>query len=530
MKNNWINYKNFSLKERGQRNQISTVIVDECSMIDTMLFCTLIRALDIGNIERLVLSGDYNQLPPIGPGKVFYDLIQYLKADDDRAEKHLAELHFNWRQAHGSKASMLAHHYARTGNKADEDVFSGIESGVYDISNSQNKSDLVLDYWEDDEDLLNKLPNILDFALARLNVKSDGKTLGEKYNEAHGIAGIDSLDENQIDNKKIRIEAINIIAPYRHTPSGVDNLNMEVQKILRGKVTGEKYGFYDKIMQIQNNIYSAFDIQSNRFTGNKEKGRYVPNGTLGFVYPKKSTEDGKRNKIWGKFPDEYGRYSFFISSSEASKLLELGYATSVHKAQGSQFNVTIMIIPEESGFLNREMLYTALTRATECQIILIQKDISLLKSRLWLGFSDIAKRNSSLFSKSFGIPSGGFEKYKPGNLICEALPDLFVRSKGEVTISKALADAEIQFYYEKPLIAKDGRSFKLPDFTFKYNRKEYYWEHKGMMDDFDYAQRDEKKTRWYIENGYQDTLIETPLENMNLEDSIKDIFEKRFGI
>ena len=207
-------------------------------------------------------------------------------------------------------------------------------------------------------------------------------------------------------------------------------------------------------------------------------------------------------------------------------MLELGYATSVHKAQGSQFDITIMVIPQEdSNFLNREMLYTALTRSTSIQIVLIQNDISILKSHLWLGKSEIAKRNSSLFSTYKGIPTKDCEKYLPENLIFEVLPDLFVRSEGEKMISEALSKNEIGFYYEKPLIAKDNKSFKLPDFTFKHNRKEFYWEHNGMMNDFDYVQQMEKKKRWYIENGYQDNLIETPIEGMNLTESIKYVFK-----
>jgi hypothetical protein len=341
--------------------------------------------------------------------------------------------------------------------------------------------------------------------------------LGDRFNEVHGMYFF----------IKKNMETINIITPYRHTPSGVDNINLEIQKILRTSDTikqyaerGYGYVFYDKVLQIKNYHYSAYDHDHEQEKRRiKNDDTYIPNGTLGFYSPNGEGE------FQIKFPVEYDKYSYYPTEKQANEMLDLGYATSVHKAQGSQFDVTIMIIPEESEFLNREMLYTALTRSKKCQIILIQNNIDLLKSRLWFGYSDIVERNSSLFNKSYGIPPDGFEKYKPENLIYEALPDLFVRSYGEVMISKALADAEIGFYYEKMLIAKDQKSFKLPDFTFKYNRKEYYWEHKGMMDIIDYAVGDEKKSKWYIENGYQDNLIETPVEGMNLENSIKHVFK-----
>lgn len=519
MRKGWINKNNFMLKvSGGNKHQASTVIIDECSMIEVMLFSTMLRALDMNNIERMILVGDYNQLPPIGPGKIFFDLIKYLQKDSTRQEKHLAELHYNWRQAQGSKASVLASHYAKVAKIPDEDIFTEITEGAYDLKNSKNQSDLIIDYWKDEEQLLEKIPEILEYAVATLEKQASNKGIGERYNKVHGIPF----------SKNKNIEAINVIAPYRHTPTGVDNLNMVIQKVLRGEEAVNKwakYGFVfnDKVLQVRNYNYYAWDHTANEKVKNEET--YIPNGTLGYFMP------NSKKKVLIKFPKDYVRYSYYPTKKQANEMLELGYATSVHKAQGSQFVITIMIVPnEDSDFLNREMLYTALTRSTSIQIIMVQKDISILKSRLWLGKSEIVKRNSSLFSTSKGIPSKDFEKYKPENLIYEVLPDLFVRSEGERMISEALAKAEIGFYYEKPLISKDGKSFKLPDFTFKHNRKEYYWEHNGMMSNSDYAERVAKKKRWYIENGFQDRLIETPIEGMNLTQSIKYILENVLNI
>ena len=65
---------------------------------------------------------------------------------------------------------------------------------------------------------------------------------------------------------------------------------------------------------------------------------------------------------------------------------------------------------------------------------------------------------------------------------------------------------------------------------YKYNKKEFYWEHNGMLGVFDYAERVKKKRKWYQENGYHDSLIETPIEGMNLTQSIKYIFENTLNI
>ncbi|MCC8361000.1 AAA family ATPase [Salinimicrobium sediminilitoris] len=519
MRQGWINKNNFTLKvSGGDKSQASTVVVDECSMIETMLFSTMLRALDMNNIERLIMVGDYNQLPPIGPGKIYFDLIKYLKKEEIRTEKHLAELHYNWRQAQGSKASLLASHYAKVAEIPEEDIFTEIEGGRYDLGNRSNTSDLVIQYWKDEEELYRRIPEILDYAISRLGSQENDGDLGARYNKVHGIP----FEKNR------KIEAINLIAPYRHTPTGVDSINLEIQKTLRGKEAVDKwskYGFVfnDKILQVRNFNYYAWDHKQNKKVQTIET--YIPNGTLGYFLP------NKKRKIQIKFPKNYDQYSFYPTKRQVNEMLELGYATSVHKAQGSQFDITILVIPsEDSDFLNREMLYTALTRSTAIQIILIQNDISLLKSRLWLGKSDIIKRNSSLFSTSKGIPSKDFEKYKPENLIIEVLPDLLVRSEGERIISEALVQAEIGFFYEKPLISKDNKSFKLPDFTFKHRRKEFFWEHNGMLKNFDYAERAEKKRRWYHENGFQDSLIETPIEGMNLKQSIEYVFDNILNI
>jgi hypothetical protein len=71
-----------------------------------------------------------------------------------------------------------------------------------------------------------------------------------------------------------------------------------------------------------------------------------------------------------------------------------------------------------------------------------------------------------------------------------------VRSYGEVLISQALAKAEIPFYYEKALLSKDKKTFRIPDFTLTYKRRTYFWEHRGMLDDPQYAKDWTNKEKW----------------------------------
>jgi len=517
----WINPRNWTLLREGGRKVggVKTVIIDEASMLDVELIATLFRALNWNEVERLTLVGDANQLPPIGPGKPFVDILGYVRADESRMKKHLAELTFNCRQSQGSQIAKLAAHYARSNEQPDEEV-------LWLLDRKQSKGDLIIYFWENEEELYELIENVLLGAVTEIaqakNIKTTKqRNLTEIFDLVHGL---DDLSQPK------DLEAVQLISPYRHNPSGVDPLNLFIQRLIRSDEAVRKYatrGFVwkDKVIQVQNFNYWAWDHKQSRLVRNEDT--YVPNGAIGYVFPKKVTN----GKIQVKFPRDFVRYSYYLNGKQCEENLELGYVLSVHKAQGSQFNNTIFILPaEELDFLSRELLYTALTRAQGKLYLLIEKDPRLLKDRLWTGHSEILRRNSALFKTAKGIPKEGFRKYRPQDLIHEALPDLLVRSKAEVHISRALADAEIPFYYEKPLLSKDEQTFRLPDFTFQYRRKTYFWEHRGRLDDPLYAEDWKRKKRWYVANGYEDQLLVTPIEDMTLEQSIQYILRERLGV
>src|ERR1700758_3172247 len=88
MRNKWINPGNYALRYKGgNESGAHTVIVDEASMISMDLFGVLLRALDLNQVSRLILVGDPNQLPPIGPGRPFVDIVSWLKADDESVKE-----------------------------------------------------------------------------------------------------------------------------------------------------------------------------------------------------------------------------------------------------------------------------------------------------------------------------------------------------------------------------------------------------------------------------------------------------------
>ena len=527
MKYDWLNAENWTFKLEGGRKcgGYNTVIIDEASMLDVELLATLFRSLNWNEIERLVFVGDPSQLPPIGPGKPFVDTLVYVGSDEERKSNFLAELTFNCRQSKGSEVVRLAAHYAQSEERPDEEVLWLLDEACGSDKKASSR-DLKIFVWNDDDELLDLLRAILLDAVRdvllkkRKRIEKIPENLTETFDLAHGL-------DNPLQNRQ-NLEAVEIIAPFRHAVSGVNNLNLFVQRLVRGDDIVRKYAkngfvFRDKIIQVRNFRYLAYDHENARLVRNTET--YVPNGAIGYVFPKRVDD-----RVQAKFPRDYVRYSYYLTKKQCETFVELGYVLSVHKSQGSQFTNTIFVLPdEESDFLSRELLYTALTRAEGNLYLLLQGGAHILKDRVWAGHSEILRRNSALFKTAKGIPKRFFDRFKPENLVEEALPGLMVRSKAEVRISKALADAGIPFYYEKPLLSKDKLTYRLPDFTFAYKRKTWFWEHLGRLGDPQYSKSWERKKEWYTHNGYENQLITTPIEGLSLDKSIQSVLHDKLG-
>lgn len=170
----WIN-KNFTMKRfgGGKGQDVNTIIIDECSMIDLNLFATLLRSVNWNSVQRLILVGDPNQLPPIGRGKVFSDTIEWLNGEYpdnvgvltenirqlvNKAERRgcgildLAELFIQEKQSDTGKLTAVDEL-----KQKKETLFAKImENGNGDID-----KDLAVHFWKTQEDLESVLNNVL---------------------------------------------------------------------------------------------------------------------------------------------------------------------------------------------------------------------------------------------------------------------------------------------------------------------------------------------------------------------------------
>ena len=166
--------------------------------------------------------------------------------------------------------------------------------------------------------------------------------------------------------------------------------------------------------------------------------------------------------------------------------LELAYALTVHKSQGSDFDTVFLILPKSATTLSRELLYTGLTRFRQKMVLLIERDTTVLEKLR----KPAVLRHAA--SEHEYVRPGGSTRIG-GPLLCRT-PDpphppvpkhpqgILVRSKSEVIVADILTSLGISYEYEQKLPSKDDpNDFRLPDFTVSYEGDTFYWEHLGML-------------------------------------------------
>lgn len=526
----WLN-SNMTFKRAGGKTEdkFQTYIIDEASMLDLQLAAALFRAIKWQSVQRLIFVGDPNQLPPIGIGKLFSDLIGWMREDQPES---VAELQTNMRQmenhvtGHGKGILTLASLYVRRaigvdneGEKVEAEQFlQKVQEG------GEVDKDLRVIYWKDAAHLAKELERCF---IADIEKDSKQKVDKDKPYEIWQKAC--EGGQNQA-----RPEYLQIISPYRGELFGTDHMNTFVQKLLQpharkspGELQRALNGImlFDKVIQIRNRPKSDPAWAYNPGTKMVEPVE-VFNGELGFVKPH-GFDKGKlgspyfrlkhfqvvfaRKEGWVNYGKTLGRKpdGRWISEQKVEDNLELAYAISVHKAQGSEFERVYFIVPKhKAALLSPELFYTGMTRARRHCTLFIEEDVAPLISMRRPEKSHLLCINSSLFefrplAEALLSMSDWYEEGK----IHQALAGFMVRSKSEVIIANMLSERDISFKYEVPLTAPDG-TFYLPDFTILWNGEHWFWEHWGLMDQEEYRNHRETKTQWY-NKFFPGRLVET---------------------
>lgn len=513
-KGGWLN-NNLTLKRSGgKRAGSGTIVVDEASMLDLVLMASLMRAIDWRQVRRLILVGDPNQLPPIGRGRVFADTIRWLS---EKNASSIASLDHNLRQLEntvegkGTAIMRLADLFiganarddGQSTSSAAEELLTKVHKGG-DVD-----ADLRVVYWDDPVALSDTLICAI-----------------EKEMEDHTGEALDPAKPFNLWRKAFewKPEKYQVLTPHRGELHGVEALNEAIQDRVADEVMS-RYGLldsitlYDKVIQYRNRPQSD-PVWAYNFQTRKAERVEVFNGEIGFVqrhnFDKKFTPRLKRFQVKFERKDHLAvGYGSELSANggfeSVEDNLELAYAISVHKAQGSEFNHSYVVVPRSKGrSLSSELLYTALTRARQHCTLLVQGDVSTLLSARRPENAQTGLINSSLFDGFFrAVPDELINRkgwYEEGR-IHEALSGDMVRSKSELVIGNLLHERGIPFSYEVLLRAPDGTMY-LPDFTINWRGETWYWEHWGMMSADSYQEHRARKIVWY-DKHFPGRLIET---------------------
>jgi exodeoxyribonuclease V alpha subunit len=300
---------------RDEENPLEAdvIIVDEMSMVDMYLFHALLKAVRSGT--RLILVGDVNQLPSVGPGRILQDLIR-------SGAFRTVILQKIFRQAARSDIVVNAHRILRgempsLGNKSRDFFFLERDS----------------------------LPVIYKNTVQLIREMLPGYV-------------------------KCSPDEIQVLTPMRKGNLGVERLNQVLQSVLnppapdKREYVREEVTFRegDKVMQTRNNYQIEWQVRGN-FGLPLEKGTGIFNGDFGRIL----SVDPSREILTVRF-DEDREVDYPFGELED---LELAYAVTVHKSQGSEYPAVILpLLSGPRGLFNRNLLYTAVTRARSCVVIL----------------------------------------------------------------------------------------------------------------------------------------------------------------
>ena len=304
---------------RNEQNPLETdvIIVDEMSMVDTFLVHALLKAITIGT--RVVFVGDINPLASVGPGNVLRDIIESEQFSVVRLTKV-------FRQAG--------------------------ESGIVTNAHKINKGEQVA--------LDNSMGDFLYIERENAQMALNA-TIGLMMSKLPQYVEAKPMD-------------IQVLTPMRGGILGVNSLNEQLQKYINPQdenkrereIAGVIFREGDKVMQIKNNYQLEWEQRSE---GGRiyDSGTGIFNGDMGII----TTINNTTNTMEVVFDDD----RYVIYDSKQAEELELAYAITIHKSQGSEYPAVIMpLVSGVSMLMTRNLLYTGVTRAKKCVCIVGRKE------------------------------------------------------------------------------------------------------------------------------------------------------------
>lgn len=493
--------------EHGNRQRFGTVVVDEASMLTEDMLDALLDALQPP--DRLVLVGDPRQLPPIGAGRPFVDLERAGRERHGGQWPHVApgwaELTVLRRQKETGKVRddlMLARWFS------GDELPDGYDEVWHRLKAGEHMPTLSAVAWNG-----RTAAQVLDAVLAdELDVETgdDGRSFAKSY----GATVEQYVNYHDAPGK---CEDWQILSPVRGREHGTVQLNRHLKLTHRGgelrkalqwrnrrvpkPIGSERIVLGDKVVNLVNQRLSAWSRKEGK------QRAYVANGEIGVVIgqiTKPGTPSPWATQV--EFSSQRGVRVTVNSAISEDPSVELAWALTVHKSQGSEFGTVILMLPAGVRGLSRELLYTALTRQTGKVVICHEGPLDDLMALTRATGSDAARRFTDLVRpaepREVRAADGSAIGVLDAGLVHVTGSGVLVRSKNEVIIAGILDKwAPGAWTYEKPLVGKDAR-MRLPDFTITTSDgRTVYWEHLGLLRDPGYGEGWELKKKWYSEEG-----------------------------
>lgn len=497
----------------GPAKRVATglLVIDEASMLTEEMFDATLDAFSA--IKRLVLVGDPHQLPPIGAGRPFVDLVNVLRPSSGSSTAGTAsgyvELSIPRRQAPTGSSSVrwdleLAAYFADMDRSpSSEEVWERLRAG-------EDLQTVRYEQWA------GRAPAtaLRDVLTAELNLPADEQGAVAEFARSYGATVAHPWINWDLGAGR-HAEDWQVLAPTRARAFGSTEINRSIKRAFRTAdlegaigtrrivpkpIGPEQIVLGDKVMQTVNSKRKAYPDGSGL--------GYVANGEIGVAVGRRGTFN-KNRPLTVEFASQHGaQYSYWPSGSE-DQPIELAWAVTVHKAQGSEFSLTILMIPAHVS-VSRELMYTALTRQEDRVVILHDGEIDELWDLTPGWRSETARRVTDLFQKpdiEVREVAGTMRRFDR-NLIHVTSNGTFVRSKNEVIVAEILEDlVPGSWRYEEPLQGADGAT-RYPDFTItRGDSTKVYWEHLGMLDNPKYAVGWATKEAWYQANGIRSAAV-----------------------
>jgi hypothetical protein len=491
------------------RQSYGLVVIDEASMLTEDMLAAALDSLT--GVQRLILVGDPRQLPPIGAGRPFVDLVNKLRPDSFtdwvRVAPGFVELQVPRRQlpagGHGTRHDLELAAWFADGARgaADEAIWA-------ELATNPDRSTVRYEPWGE----RTAVQALTDVMRQELDLDAHPDP-GWAFALTYG-ATVNGTYLNWEPGAGARAGQWQILSPTRSRVFGTVELNRHIKRTYRASDT--QFAQRTRKANIPSPVGPELIVRGDKVmqTANRRRNAYPAGGALNYIANGeigvgigRIVPSAKRPKralaLNVEFSSQPGfQYSYWPTSGDDVDL-ELAWAVTVHKSQGSEFDTTFLVLPARAN-VSRELMYTALTRQTKKVVVLHEGTLADLRDLAQPWRSETARRLTDLFTapEPVTLKLRGEARRYDRTLMHVSANGVPMASKNEVIIAGVLDRLVPGLWeYERPFTGSDGREVR-PDFTILTpGGRTVFWEHAGMLDLPDYARKWALKQAWYAESG-----------------------------